>query len=195
MFGAKLRLTIVATLLLLPAKLLAQEPLVWSGPYVGLTLGYGGAEMVTSTSTGSSDGRETVLFGGFNWRQGQTVYGAEADVSLNLGRDYVFGDRVPVGGVTAAVDWISTIRGRIGIVTNNNLLFATGGLSYSDTVSNGRSYDWGYVFGGGIEGQISWRWIWRGEVLFHYYSPDNVSATRAELDSAYSVRLGVARQF
>lgn len=195
MIRTYLKIALVALAVAAPGVSQGQTSFVWSGPYAGLNLGYGSADMVTSNGAGSSDGSEVTAFLGFNWLRGDLVLGTEADVTLNIGSDYVFGGPVPVGTTNAAVDWMSTIRGRVGTVKDGTLVYATAGLSYSDTVSNGRSYDWGYVIGAGFERPISWRFTWRAEALYHGYSPNRVSATRAELDNAFSVRLGVARQF
>jgi hypothetical protein len=168
---------------------------IWTGPYFGLTLGQGGADLVgPGGDTGSQDGRETSIYTGFSWLWGQTFYGIEYDLTVNLGRDTVFGGRVPVGSRTAAVDWLTSLRGRFGVIAEETLIFATAGLSYADTVSTGRDYDTGFVYGGGIERRLGDRWSWRGEALFHRFSPDG-APDRVELDDAWVVRIGVARHF
>jgi len=171
------------------------SPPIWSGPYSGLTFGLGGAEMVTSDDMNESKGTEVVLFTGFNWLHGHRMLGLEADLTVNAFSDTVYGGRVPVGPTEAAVDWITTFRGRFGYAEEQIMFYVTGGLSYSDTKSNGRSYDWGYVVGGGFEQRLTRRWTWRGEALFHYYTPDRVAVNRAETERAYSVRLGILRHF
>lgn len=174
----------------------AQVSPPWSGPYAGLTLGFGGADMETSDAAARGDGRETTGFMGFNFRRGAAVYGVEADVTLNLGRDTVYGDRVAIGATQAAVDWVSTLRGRFGVLaTRDTMYYGTAGIAYSDTVSNGRSYDWGYSAGLGFEQQIAGSFIWRGEAIFHRFTPDAVTATRAEVRDAFSVRIGLLRRF
>jgi hypothetical protein len=195
-----MRVPVLILALLVPVAGMAQSadrqaPSIWSGPYFGLTLGYGGSDLAgPGGATGSQDGRETSIYTGFSWLRGQTFYGIEYDLTVNLGRDTVFGGRVPVGSRTAAVDWLTSLRGRFGVVTEETLVFATAGLSYADTVSTGRDYDTGIVFGGGIERRLGERWSWRGEALFHSFSPDG-APDRVELDDAWVVRFGLARHF
>lgn len=168
---------------------------LWSGPYAGLTLGYGGADLEgPGGATGQPDGRETSVNTGFVWARGQLVFGVEYDLTVNIGGDYVFGDRVEVGSRTAAVDWMTSLRGRMGYVADDTLVYGTAGVGYSDTVSTGRSYDTGYVLGWGMERRLSGRWAWRGEALYWGFSPDGAT-DRAEIDDAWVVRLGLARYF
>jgi hypothetical protein len=194
------RLPALALAALLPAALAAEEAptsstMLWSGPYFGLTLGTGGADLEgPGGATGTQDGRETSLITGFVWARGALVYGVEYDLTLNIGRDYVFGDRVEVGSRTAAVDWLTSFRGRLGVVEDGTLVYATAGVGYSDTVSTGRAYDTGYVLGGGLERRFAGRWAWRGEALYWGFSPDGAT-DRVEVNDAWVVRLGLARYF
>lgn len=183
--------------LCLPGVLWAQTPPpIWSGPYNGVTLGFGASDMETTTDTNRGKGREVSIFNGFNFIQGNRVFSLEGDLTVNIGADTVYGDRVVVGSTTAAVDWITTFRGRYGWANEHILYYATAGVAYSDTVSNGRSYDWGYVVGLGFEHRFTnVRWSFRGEALYHYFSPDNVTATRAELERSFVARLGLVRHY
>jgi hypothetical protein len=172
-----------------------RTPQLWTGPYFGLTLGTGGADLQgPGGATGSQDGRETSIYGGFSWVRGATFYAVEYDLTVNLGRDTVFGEPVPVGSREAAVDWMTSLRGRYGIIREGTLVYATAGLVYSDTVSTGRSYDTGAVFGGGVEQPLSELWSLRGEALFYRFDPSG-KTDRAEVDDAWVVRIGITRRF
>jgi opacity protein-like surface antigen len=185
---------------LLPAAVAAEDApppstMLWSGPYFGLTFGTGGADLEgPGGAAGSQDGRETSLITGFVWARGALVFGVEYDLTLNIKGDYVFGDRVEVGSRMAAVDWLTSLRGRFGVVEDGTLVYATAGVGYSDTVSTGRAYDTGYVLGAGLERRFAGRWAWRGEALYWGFSPDGAT-NRVEVDDAWVVRLGLARYF
>lgn len=171
------------------------DPPLWTGPYFGLTLGYGGADLVgPGGATGAQDGRETSIYAGFSWVRGATFYAVEYDLTVNLGRDTVFGEPVQVGTRDAAVDWMTSLRGRYGIINEGTLVYATAGVVYSDTVSTGRSYDTGAVLGWGVERPLSGLWALRGEALFYRFRPSD-KTDRAEVDDAWVVRLGIARRF
>lgn len=198
-----IRLIAVVAAVMTPALAHAQPlaapgqpaPQLWTGPYFGLTLGYGGADLVgPGGATGAQDGRETSIYSGFSWVRGATFYAVEYDLTVNLGRDTVFGEKVPVGTRDAAVDWMTSLRGRYGIVHEGTLVYATAGVVYSDTVSTGRSYDTGAVFGGGVERPLGGLWALRGEALFYRFDPSDKD-DRAEVDDAWVVRLGIARRF
>lgn len=79
----------------------------------------------------------------------------------------------------ASIDWLSTIKGRVGLAADKTLLFATGGLAiggvsgaaegtFTVTSNATRTYHWsgsksetrtGYVVGGGIEQALDNHWV------------------------------------
>lgn len=91
--------------------------------------------------------------------------------------------------ITAKLSWFGTVRGRVGVVSNNMLFYGTGGLAYGKVLVSGTntlslndvgnaitttystpfSYSKtkaGYVVGGGIEGAIGMsNWTWKVEYL------------------------------
>ena len=100
-----------------------------------------------------------------------------------------------VSGYEAKIDWFGTVRGRLGwLVTDQVLLYATGGLAYghvgvsgnvnvSGTLPSSPGFTWagtggssasktnvGFVVGGGIEGKFTaWlpqNWSWKLEYLY-----------------------------
>ncbi len=99
---------------------IASAPASWAGTYFGGHLG------------GAVDGDEDFLGGaqlGYNWQEGNLVYGVEGDIS--------FGD-----------DTVGTIRGRLGLASPSWLLFGTVGLAIDDN-------DEGVVAGGGLEFKVA----------------------------------------
>jgi len=136
---------------------------MWTGPYLGVQLGYGWTHLeatnafatVTGVGTGSlpltgfSTDRDEINGGGtigYNLYTSSMVLGVEADVSAG---DYVFdsGQRA-VSNVLVAGDTLSghfkggfdafgTIRARAGLLlAPRTLLYATGGLAIAHTKSS-----------------------------------------------------------
>jgi outer membrane immunogenic protein len=139
----------------------------WQGSYVGAHIGYG--------ESGPADGFLGGAHVGYNWQKGQIVYGWEADLSLS---DIGFSEDIivcnpPAGCVAAevngSIDWMATVRGRIGYLINPTLLaYGTAGLgiasgSASASISSPRLTDrfsvtdteTDIVLGIGLEGKLS----------------------------------------
>ncbi|WP_448951154.1 outer membrane protein [Labrys neptuniae] len=86
---------------------------------------------------------------GYNWQQGQIVYGIEADFSgTDLSKQRLIGPvrtnfNVPMDfKEKMKSDWLTTARARIGWALDRILLYATGGVAVADY-----SYSSGYVYG------------------------------------------------
>jgi outer membrane immunogenic protein len=123
------------------------------------------------------DGSNGALGGaqiGYNFQFGSFVVGAEADIqAIDLNRKFD-GTFVQTSGTEAAadslgfiglergIDWFGTVRARGGFAFERALIYATGGLAFSDASTGdcGRAFsacadekDWrnGYAVGGGLE--------------------------------------------
>jgi outer membrane immunogenic protein len=175
----------------------------WTGFYVGLSagggFGLGGIDSnVASVASARFDTQPSGFIGGgqigYNYQMGGFVWGVEADFSgANIqGSD---SKTVTLSTVTIAgtgnqkLDFLGTLRGRVGVVPFTPLLiYATGGLAYgsadatlSETCSCGptatvstSSNRWGWTAGGGIEWMFAPHWSLKGEFL--YYNLGQVSA-------------------
>lgn len=119
-----------------PAVPMEEPPLnTWSGPYAGVTLGYGfsgstdaGAPISNEIST---DGFLLGAFGGYNWQSGNIVAGAEADV----GYSWLEGDNA---GFTSESGVEGSLRARLGyVVSPNILLYTTAGGAAKDLEISG----------------------------------------------------------
>jgi outer membrane immunogenic protein len=152
-----------------------------------------------------ADGVIGGLFAGYNWQSGNIVYGGEADfsgMSLRGSQSGVFPfpSTLP-GGVLGPptltfnaassyrMDWQGTLRGRIGVTSNDWLFYATGGLAVADYRVNqnagsliaGSSFSMasftdtraGWVVGGGIEHAFASNWMVRVEYLHADYGTAN----------------------
>ena len=133
-------------------------PSIWQGLYAGVHIGFG-----------DGDG---VLGGGqfgYNWQSGRVVYGFEADFAVSSIEEEVrVCNSVACGHVSASLDWLATVRGRVGYLIDPRILaYATAGFGIASWSAeagisgcpdctrklDGRESD--FVFGLGVEGKIS----------------------------------------
>ena len=136
----------------------------WTGFYLGANAGWLGSANNTITNTGTDTGAgglgallaagaipASVNLGyngflgggqvGYNWQAGGFLFGLEADLdgisaksSTTVGPNTVAGFVPVTTGYNREIDWLSTVRGRIGVVASSQfLLYATGGLAFGQT--------------------------------------------------------------
>jgi outer membrane immunogenic protein len=93
----------------------------WGGAYAGLNLGYEWGKVTNSavSPSGIAGGGQV----GYNWQNGQFVFGVETDFQFT-GADDTFAP------FKFSNPWFGTLRGRAGAAFNNVLLYATLGLAY-----------------------------------------------------------------
>ena len=131
---------------------------IWNGFYGGFHVGY-----AQDSSSASIQGRDAfsqglitagifpssmniqadgVLLGGqvgYNHRHGQFVWGVELDASYakltgSQTRSVTLGAELLAVTVDREINWLSTLRGRVGMLaTPSLLLYATGGLAVGET--------------------------------------------------------------
>jgi outer membrane immunogenic protein len=189
----------------------------WTGFYIGINVGVG---QLDSTFTDRSDWEgyatrkftETAFVGGgqigYNYQWQDLVFGIEADASgstADIKRTSSYGypeynvEYPPIGeGYVdkAQIDFMGSVRGRIGISLNNNraLLYATAGGAYAHGLWNSRYYyyqsaygdyyqanwrgedwRWGWVGGFGFEYALNCHWSLRGEGLYYWFAENTVT--------------------
>ncbi len=184
----------------------AYTPVVnWTGFYLGGTLGYGWADgkvdayMASNGQhlLGFNNRPEGVLGGleaGYNWEVPPHVFssiipvviGIEADVSAAGQEDTTYQaiPRFPhqVSSLKQSIDWIETVRGRVGVPVGSLLPFFTGGAAFAQvagsnnpgTQGNFSATLYGWVVGGGAEYAISANWSTKIEYLHIEF--DRISA-------------------
>jgi outer membrane immunogenic protein len=193
----------------------------WSGFYVGAHAAGAWSEADSSLSWGpgtyfdpsSSDAQQIVQTGrrsfdldqygggvqaGVNQQAGSLVYGIEADATW-LGGSGRGGVTETYGssngdftiGYSAGIDWLATLRGRLGYAADGLLIYATAGLAIVDT-----RFDWSFsddasghqafgaekirangIFGGGIEYALSGALSAEAEYLYLPQDGMSVSGT------------------
>jgi outer membrane immunogenic protein len=183
---------------------------VWTGFYVGGNVGYGWGNGDTffnplPTAAGFVDLAPTTLSpnpkgflggaqAGYNWQTGSLVLGVEADIQgANINGSAFQSPIIQNNGTPRAgsslsasekLNWLGTLRGRLGFTPSNPLLlYVTGGLAYggvgytanSDFVPPGTQMypaafsdtRVGWVVGGGLEWAFSPNWSAKIEGLWY----------------------------
>lgn len=105
----------------------------WTGPYLGLTGGYG---------WGSSSGLKGGGYAGYNFQINPNwVVGVEGDLMAS-------GQRTN--------HWDSSVRGRLGYAYDRYLFYGTGGVAFGDIRNNGSSKTrTGWTLGAGVEAALT----------------------------------------
>lgn len=180
-------------------------PTVWQGFYAGLnaggvfvTDGYGtdlngynapGETVPLGDSNGFIGGAQI----GYNWQgAGNLVWGIEGDIQYLDYSASGISPSVPDTFYAADADFLATLRARLGVATGFGLIYATGGLAYSDltysvtdnataapagpaTIAASAKSDWGWTVGGGAEFMLNNNWSVKGEYLYVHF--DGKTAT------------------
>ena len=160
----------------------------WSGGYFGINAGYAfdyrSRFAITGNTTGeaagvrpspartNSDGFTGGGQIGYNYQFGAgsgIVVGIEADAAYtDLGQTrYSFGSTGLLGQFHSDMDFLGTVRGRVGYAFDRFMIYGTGGFAYGDVTTRSRYFladgvtpayagsysdiDTGYTYGGGIE--------------------------------------------
>ena len=137
----------------------------WTGPYVGLQLGYADVD-----GTGAADGDDYIygLHAGYDYDFGTFVLGAEVD--------YDFSD-IDLNGA-ATVDSVARLKLRAGYDFGPALGYFTAGLAEVDTSLGSES---GEFFGLGVAYRVSDRYTVGAELLEHRF--DDINGTGVDADA------------
>lgn len=191
----------------------------WSGLYVGAHAGYGfgraNVALQEPPPTRFSNNFSGLIGGlqiGYNWvLPSNLLFGIEADASFAnyLDSSAIVASRATaLGGITEQLDFIGTIRGRVGYRSHHWLVYGTGGFAYMgerflNDLPNGLqdkhlNIRAGWTAGGGIEYAFAPHWSARLEYLYYAFDSANVRfATGQRWTSAtdfQSIRLGLNRK-
>jgi outer membrane immunogenic protein len=202
-----------------PATVVA-PPLSWTGPYAGISGGYGWGHSdqwdpgfcVTDCVFGTFDGSYKInggLLGGTvgqNWQWGASVIGLESDWSwADIGGSsgtcgLKSGFPHPCG---TKLDFLGTLRGRVGVPIGPNgawLPYVTGGYAYGQVKAwdnffpaNGSDYRSGWTVGGGIETLFAPNWSFKVEYLYVDFGNKVMFNVAPGVPEWVSVRTNVVR--
>lgn len=165
-----------------PAPVVTAAPIfTWTGFYGGVNAGWGWRDDDEESVVLGGDVPGTLFFengddGGFvggaqigyNYQIGSFVIGLETDIQW-ADTDSEEEVRFVPAGVTGTFipgefdndlsDWFGTVRARAGVAFDRVLIYATGGLAYSDDST-------GWVVGGGVEWALPVNWFGSSAVTF-----------------------------
>ena len=178
---------IAAATVLTPAAQAGDSP--WDGLYAGVQAEYlwgeptVGGSIAPFLQDGDFDGFAGGITGGYNHVFDQILVGVEADVALSDADGTV--PYITSEGVNADLDWLSTVRGRIGFVHEDLLFFATGGLAMGGLEAEvygfgpfGYNLDKtavGYTIGAGAEWALTDRVTVKAEYLYIDLANENLN--------------------
>ena len=188
-----------------------QQPLpsTWTGPYAGLHLGWIGHDAsVAELSPGwppgfSADQSVDGIIGGghagYNWQYQSLVLGVEGDISGASGSgSLIYGGYGPSETFSTKLNWLGTIRGRVGVAFDQWLIYGTAGWAFAG-IDNTRiavtigpftldasETKSGVVWGGGVERMFGRNWTARVEA-FHVDLGDS-TFTNTTVDGTYITR-------
>jgi outer membrane immunogenic protein len=189
----------------------------WTGAYAGIHGGGGRSRVswtyVPSGSDASHNG--SGAFGGvqlgYNWQTGGFVFGGEADIAYgNINGSTPCPN--PAFSCRSDVNWLGSVRGRVGYAFSNVLIYGTGGLGLGgvriETVLPGGSVPpsggpangerrtlAGWTAGAGAEVAFSSNWSVKAEYLYYgfgrrSFSVDNNLETSIRPDF-HTFKIGV----
>lgn len=162
----------------------------WTGAFVGVTAGAAWHDAsVTNNGTSAvylaqgdsiSFDRAGFIGGilaGYNWRYQNLLYGVEADISATSAGGSAWGGNGANAYFKSDLNWLGTVRGRIGVIYDRTLFYATGGLAYGSVHSRleeggsigytTRDVRTGWAVGGGIEQGFGAKTTLKAEALYY----------------------------
>jgi len=142
-----------------------RDPVVL-GPGFGLPAGLAGTLIFNNNDDGGFTGGGQI---GYNYQIGSFVIGLETDIQwadTDQDIDAVFvpatgfvGTFVPGVFNSNAPEWWGSVRARAGVAFDRVLVYATGGLAYTDNST-------GWALGGGVEWALPVNWFGSSAVTF-----------------------------
>lgn len=178
----------------MPAKAYAPAPVsTWTGCYAGIAGGWGWADVTGTNIDGGNVGGTL----GCNWQANNIVYGIEGDALWSDIRD-----REP-GLFDFKQDFLGSVRGRLGVASQNAMLYATGGLGIGHLslhglgANAGINFDdthTGWVAGGGLEWFVAQNWTAKVEYLHYGFTVKASGFGSADYD-VDAVRVGLNYKF
>jgi outer membrane immunogenic protein len=165
----------------------------WNGCYVGVAGGYDHMDVTGTKFDGGNIGGTL----GCNVQTSNWVYGIEGDALWNSVSD------TEPGLFKFKQDFLGSARGRIGVASQNALLYATGGLGVGHLTLNGlganagTNFDdthIGWVAGAGLEWVVAANWTAKVEYLHYGFTVKDGAFGSADYD-VDSVKLGLNYKF
>jgi outer membrane immunogenic protein len=181
-----------------PAPIVEQAQSGWAGPYAGIQAGgaFAGRTRTQGTNV-HTDGFHGRGFGGFNWQNGNFVYGIEGDV----GYDDSSGSH---NGIKSKGSVDGSLRGRAGYAPNDRILvYGTAGaaakrLKIETPTSSDANGVIGWTAGAGIDAKLTEKVFARVEYRYTDYGKHdfNVGGVKSGVhDRTNTIEAGIGIKF
>jgi outer membrane immunogenic protein len=160
----------------------------WSGFYVGGLVGYGFGD----ASGFEPDGFLGGITAGINYQVDQFLLGAETDITAaGIGEE---------GDPSFEMDWVGTVRGRIGFAFDRFVVFGTGGFAWTNAEAdiggvNDSNFHGGWTAGAGIEAAITGNISAKAEYLFMDFTDELYAGVGTIDPELHTFRIGVNYKF
>lgn len=182
----------------------------WTGFYVGAHVGYGwgqsnwlGGGPIGVNPRGVFGG----LQAGYNWQMNSIVFGLEADISA-AGLTASVPCPNPAFTCSGRSNFLSTVRGRVGVAADRALFYVTGGLAIGNwshraadgagSIVGGHSSSVtraGFALGAGLEYAFTPNVTAKAEYIYYHFSNysalDQLGTTSRFAPRAHTVKLGI----
>jgi outer membrane immunogenic protein len=164
----------------------------WSGAYVGLNAGYEWGRITNSTL--SPAGLLGGIQAGYNWQNGQFVFGGETDLQVS-GADDTFAPW------KFSNPWFGTLRARAGAAFSNVLIYVTAGLAYGGVKGENLGASESKTHGGwatGLGAEFGFAPNWSAKVEYLYVDLGNRTYSVTGMNNGLQsniVRFGVNYHF
>jgi outer membrane immunogenic protein len=165
----------------------ASPAYAWTGFYLGAMGGYGWSDQVRATigglavSASSNDLKGGFAGGtvGYNWQNGQLVFGIETDAAWS---DIKYSETAFGVTLTDKIQSFGSVTGRFGFAADAALFYVKGGYAWADnqisaagggaTFAESRFHS-GWTVGGGLEYLFVPNWSGKVEYMYADYSNAN----------------------
>lgn len=153
-----------------------------------------GGALAPAELTFDTNGFVGGVYAGWNFENGNIVYGVETDFNYsNVNEDVDLG----FGEDEIGFDWYGSTRARVGIAADRFLAYGTAGVSYAKAYAEGSGVDEsetyvGWTAGAGLEYAFTDNMIGRAEYRYHDFgSQDWAPVVGADFDTKlHTVTLG-----
>jgi outer membrane immunogenic protein len=193
--------------LYVPQQPFVPEPMSfgWTGGYVGAHVGYGWGNSdgeITLGGAGAADAdSEGWLAGvqaGYNHNLGGVVIGVEGDIAWT-GIEAELPNGGSPGTIMHSIDWLGTLRGRVGFAADAFLVYGTAGVAFAGgtlgldfddpglTDQSDSTTHIGWVVGVGAEAMITDSISLKAEYLYHDLGTQSYSAGPFAADTSLTV--------
>ncbi|WP_108002655.1 outer membrane protein [Mycoplana dimorpha] len=173
----------------------------WTGGYVGLQGGgawlNGDFSIPGASASEDFNGGLIGGFAGYNFQQGNWVFGVEGDVSYNWNdNNYdIFGTTAEVG-----TDVSGSVRGRAGYAFDSALIYATAGWTATRGFVDVPGFDKetevfnGWTIGAGADYAFTNNIFGRAEYRYNDFGDKDIQGVNVDLDQ-HQVTLGIGVKF